>query len=117
MTGGDEIGERLLERVTGLLAQRSDLDPALFFKAIGRNTPSWRSEFLSGKRTTDSLRLVLAMARFFRVPVAYLVGDPTDTPDAATLTLLGAWRDLTRQTDRVAVLQLALTLGSDREGP
>jgi hypothetical protein len=116
MPGGDEVGERLRQRVSELLAQRRDLDPALFFKAIGRNTPSWRSEFLSGKRTTDSLRLVLTMARFFRVPVAYLVGEPADMPDAATLTLLGAWRALSRQTDRDAVLQLALTLGSDRKG-
>lgn len=117
MAGGDEVGERLLRRVQELLAQRSDLDPALFFKAIGRNTPSWRSEFLSGKRTTDSLRLVLAMARFFRVPVAYLVDETTDTADAATLTLLGAWKSLTSSRDRDAVLQLALTLGRARKEP
>lgn len=117
MVGVDDVGQRLLGRVLELLAQRPDLDPAVFFKAIGRATPSWRSEFLNGHRTTNNLRLVLAMAKFFRVPVSYLLDVRSESEDAATVTLLGAWRSLSRQTDREAVLQLALTLGSDRTKP
>lgn len=110
----DEVGETLLAKVKELLAQRPDLMPEALFVAIDRKTPSWRSEFLAGKRTTDSLRLVLAMARFFRVPVGYLLGELPRTVDAATLTLIGAWNELDSQ-EKHAVMQLALTLSRDRK--
>lgn len=109
----DDVGAAILSRVKELLAQRPDLDEAVFFKSVKRGTPSWRSEFLSGKRTTNDLRLVVSMARFFRVPVGYLLKEGTEPLDAATLTLLGAWKDLKTQRDRDAVMQLALTLGRD----
>lgn len=112
----DHLALVLRDRVAGLLAQRPDLDPAVFFKAIGRNS-SWRSEFMSGKRTTNNLRLVIAMARFFRVPVAYLLDDSVNDHDAATLTLLGAWKSLSTQTQRDAVLHLAVTLARAPKEP
>ena len=109
----DEVGLNLLGRVKELLAQRPDLDEKVFFRHVGRPTASWRSEFLAGKRTTNDLRLVISMARFFHVPVGYLLKEPGDQHDAATLTLVGAWKELKTTRDRDAVLQLALTLGGD----
>lgn len=106
----DTVGRSLLQRVGALLEKRPDLDRGRFGQAIGRPTPSWISEFFNGKRTTNDLRLVLRMARVLRVPVCYLLSDGVEAQDAATLTLLGAWRELTRPQDREAVLTLALTL-------
>jgi hypothetical protein len=50
----DPVGARLLQRIQGLLATRPDLkDRTIFGRRIGRPTPSWLSEFLNGKRTTE----------------------------------------------------------------
>lgn len=106
----DAVGKTLLQRINELLKARPDVDRQAFGRAIGRRTPSWLSEFFSGKRTTNDLRLVLTMARFFRVPVGYLLSDVDDSHDAETLTLLGAWKELHRRQDRGAVLQLVLAL-------
>jgi transcriptional regulator with XRE-family HTH domain len=72
----DPVGARLLQRIQGLLATRPDLkDRTIFGRRIGRPTPSWLSEFLNGKRTTNDLRLVLKIAKVFGVSVGYLLGE------------------------------------------
>lgn len=108
---GESLPSTLLQRVRELLAQRPDVDEDQFFRAIRRTTPSWKSEFLSGKRTTKDLTVVIDIARFFRVPVGYLIGEQTPQQDAATVTLLGAWHALD-SADQQVVLQLAVQLAS-----
>lgn len=106
----DAIGKGLLQRVNELLATRPDLGRDDLGRAIRRGKP-WISEFFSGKRTTNDLRLVFKMARFFGVPIDFLLRDDARVvrEDAQTVTLLGAWNDL--DTDhRETVLQLALRL-------
>jgi transcriptional regulator with XRE-family HTH domain len=112
----DGIADVLLQRIRALLAARPDVSRRDFARAIGRPTPSWISEFFAGKRTTNDFRLVVRMARFFGVPVGYLLNEADREMDAATASLLGAWRDL-REPNRNAVLQLALHLRSQQGGP
>jgi hypothetical protein len=111
----DEVGRILLDKIVGLIAQRPDFDADHFFASLGLETPSWRSEFFSGKRTTNKLRVVIAMARYFKVPVGYLLDELPESPDAATITLLGAWKSLQDKRHRDVVLQTALLLS--REEP
>lgn len=98
-------GERLLQRVNALLKTRPDIDKSDLFEAIGRPTPSWRSEFLAGKRTTNDLRLVQKIARFFGVTVGYLLGDADRALDPGAATLLATWRELNPR-DRALLLQV-----------
>lgn len=105
----DAVGKALLQRVNDLLAARPDLERQDFGRAIRRGRP-WLSEFFSGKRTTNDLRLVYKMAKFFGVPAGYLFNaDSAPHDDAQTVTLLGAWRDLDGE-HRDTVLQLVLRL-------
>lgn len=105
----DALAETLLERVRALLKARPDLDRVQFARRIGRPTPSWISEFLSGKRTTNDLRLVITIAHVFGVSVAYLLNEESRDlePDAAML--LGNYRGLDEKA-RQSVLQLAVML-------
>lgn len=105
----DAIGRILLQRVRELLAARPDLDRRTLGRGIGRTTPSWLSEFLNGRRTTNDLRLVIRMARFLGVPVGFLLNERDPPDDAQTVTMMGAWEELASD-DREAVLQLALRL-------
>jgi hypothetical protein len=111
----DEVGRILKARVEALIAQRPDFNEDHFYRTIKVPSPSWKSEFKAGKRTSNKLRQVIAIARYFKVPVGYLLNELPDQPDAATLTLLAAWKDLKSQRDRDAVLRLALILS--REEP
>lgn len=104
----DAIGDTLLQRIQSLLKTRPDLSKAEFFRLIGRPTPSWASEFWSGKRTTNNLRLVIRIARFFKVPVAYLLDEPGPPTDPTTVSLLGVLGAL-EDADREALLQVALS--------
>lgn len=106
MRGKDPVGALLLAQIEQLLAQRPPEDRDRFFSSIGRQTASWRSEFLNGKRTTDSLRLVIAIAKFFRVSVGFLLNEQPENHDAATVTLLGVWKELS-PAERSVVLNLA----------
>lgn len=109
----DAVGNALLRKIEQLLEARPDLSRRDFGAAIGRPTPSWVSEFFSGKRTTDSLRLVIRMAKFFGVPVGFLLGEGPRDQDARTVSLMGAWRELDSE-HRDTVLQLALRLRPKR---
>jgi hypothetical protein len=114
----DQLAEALHGRVLGLLAARPDVSKADFGRAIRRG-PSWLSEFFSKQRTTNDLRLVARMARFFGVSIGYLLGESDGrAEDAEVLSLLAAWRGLRTQKDRRAVLQLAVHLSvRDEEEP
>lgn len=102
-------GKILLQKIEELMAARPDVSKAEFGRAIHRGAP-WYSEFFSGKRTTDSLRLVIAMAKFFGVQVGFLVNEKTARrDDAQTVSLLGIWADLDRE-QRDALLHIALRL-------
>jgi len=93
--GVDSVGERLRQRVEALLQTRPDLqDRAVFGRLIRRPTPSWLSEFLHGKRTTNDLRLVIRMARVFGVSVGYLIGEQATAPDPAVATLIATYESL-----------------------
>lgn len=113
----DAVGKGLLQRVNDLLAARPDLGRQDFGRAIKRGKP-WLSEFFSGKRTTNDLRLVYKMAKFFGVSPGYLLTGENGrgADDAQTVTLLGAWSELERD-DRDAVLQLALHFRQKRLPP
>lgn len=113
----DTVGQRLLARILDLLAHRSDVTQRDFLRAMGRPTPSWRSEFFSGQRTTNDLRLVMKMARYFGVTTSYLLAEDDRAPDAETMTLLSAWDAITDERDRKAVLSLALQLKPRNGGP
>lgn len=102
----DAVGQTLLQRITELLAHRPDVSRADFLRAVGRPTPSWGSEFFSGQRTTNDLRLVCKMAKFFGVTAGYLLKETEPEADAGLVTLRATWRDLGPK-DRAAVLQMA----------
>lgn len=105
----DAVGKALLQRVEGLLDARKDLDREDFRRAIARGR-SWISEFLNGKRTTNDLRLVLKMAKFFSVSPSYLLNhEPGKPEDALTATMNATWPELDPE-QRDIVLQLALRL-------
>jgi transcriptional regulator with XRE-family HTH domain len=106
----DHVSETVLKRVQGLLESRQDVKRVDLAVAIRRESPSWLSEFLAGKRQTNDLRLVIRMARFFGVPVGYLLNEVEPEHDGQTTALLAAWHRLTDQRDRDAVLGIALTL-------
>lgn len=118
----DDVARTLLDRVRGLLKARPDLETAQFFRAIGRPTPSWASEFLNGKRTTNDLRLVVKMAKVFGVPVAYLLGQGNDRDlDPGAATLLSTWETLDAD-DRTLLLNVAASfrrraIGTGGESP
>jgi hypothetical protein len=103
----DKLAKTLLRKVEELLAAHPDADWPRFADAIQRGD-SWISEFRSGKRTTNDLRLVVKMARFFTVPVGYLLNEH-EARDATTMLLLGAWERLT-PNEQEAVLRLSVTL-------
>ncbi len=103
----DTIGKNLQQKVADLLRAKGDDWPALG-TAIKRG-PSWVSEFSNGKRTTNDLRLVVKMARYFGVPVSCLLSEPGAKHDASTAMLLGAI-ELLEERDRRIVLRLALDL-------
>lgn len=111
----DAVGESLLQRVKELLNIRTDVDRPDFGRAIGRGH-SWISEFFNGLRTTNDLRLVLKMARFFRVRVGYLLKDDPDAPDdPALMSLMGLWPELTPER-KDALIHLALVLRRESRG-
>lgn len=105
----DTLGKTVLRKVTDLVDARPDVDWATLGKAIHRG-PSWISEFQHGKRTTNDLRLVVKIARFFSVPVGYLLNE-SDDRDPLTVMLLGAWSKVADQKPKEAVLALIVTLG------
>lgn len=112
----DALGKRLLARVTALLRTRPDINRVEFFHAVGRPTPSWRSEFLAGTRTTNDLRLVLKMARFFGVSVAYLLEEPdAKALDPGAATLLATWNEL-GERDRELLLGVVATFRARTTG-
>lgn len=112
----DDLAERLLQRINALLKERADLNQVAFGRHIGRGR-SWVSEFFNKTRTTNDLRLVVAMARVLRVPPGYLLNVETAPQDAKTTTLLGAWQTLTDERDRDAVMNLALQLRREPDSP
>lgn len=124
----DALGRLLLARIQDLLRTRPDVTPEYFFRAIGRPTASWRSEFLAAKRTTNDLRLVLKIAKFFGVPCGYLLGESHAPDDPQLLSLQGLWPDLGPH-ERETLLLMATRFrgsagggshgppGNDQEGP
>lgn len=82
-----------------------------FFKRMGWNSPSWKSEFFAGKRSTNDLRKVIRASKFFGVPVGYLIGESAEAMDGQTLSLLSVWREID-ESDRKLVLQVATELHS-----
>jgi transcriptional regulator with XRE-family HTH domain len=107
----DPVGVRLLQRIQGLLATRPDLkDRAVFGRRIGRPTPSWLSEFLNGKRTTNDLRLVIKIAKVFGVNVGYLLGDGNNHDlDEGAATILATYT-MVNERDRGLLLSFAASL-------
>ncbi len=105
-----DISKVLNRRVVDLLEARPEVSRAEFGRAIGRTSPSWCSEFLNGKRTTDSLRLVLRMAKFFSVPIGYLLDQPGHKDQSPqTAALLHSWEGLdSEQRDVIARLAVSL---------
>lgn len=104
----DATGEILRQRVTELLAARSDLTRADFGRRIGRGH-SWLSEFFAGLRTTNDLRLVMKISRVFGVPVGYLLGEADRQMDAGAASLLSSWAVIAL-ADRPMLLALAASL-------
>lgn len=105
----DSVGRTLLARISELLAQRTDVTRPQFLRAIGRPTPSWGSEFFNGQRTTNNLRLLLKIAKYFGVSVGYLLNEGDNELDTGAVTLLAAWEDMD-EAPRRAILNMALTL-------
>lgn len=113
----DAIGQTILQRIKELLAHRPDISRADFLRAVGRPTPSWGSEFFSGQRTTNDLRLLVKMARYFGVTVGHLLNETERGRDAGASTLLAAWESMTDERDRQAILNLALMLKGRGDDP
>ncbi len=104
-----DVADTLRARVIALLEARPELSNADFGRMIRRGQ-SWLSEFRSGRRTTNDLRLVMAMARCFRVPVGYLIGEtPAAAQDAGLTTLVATYAELSPR-DRELLLAMASNL-------
>lgn len=101
----DAVGDQLLRRVLELLKARPDLEQAQFFRLIKRPTPSWQSEFLNGKRTTNNLRLVMRIAKVFGVTVSYMLGEGDRRMDAGASALMATW-DVLGEQDRGLLLKI-----------
>lgn len=111
--GVDVSGKALLQRVNELLVARPDVSRDDLGRSIKRGK-SWISEFFNGKRTTNDLRLVLRMAKFFGVSPGFLInGEAMKPDDALTASLLGVWSDLEKD-ERDTVLHVALRLRPKR---
>lgn len=104
----DAVGRMLLQRVSGLLEARSDIDRDEFGRRIHRGRP-WISEYFSGQRTTNNLRLVAKMAKVFGVTVGYLLGESKADENPQRVTLLSVWDELP-PPDQGIVLQTAVML-------
>lgn len=102
------------EQVKKLLKARGDLSQKAFAERISRDE-SWVSHFLKGTRPATDLELVVRIARVLSVSVGYLLNEVDRGLDAEAAVLLGAFRSLQEETDRRAVLQLALNL-KERHG-
>jgi transcriptional regulator with XRE-family HTH domain len=82
--------------------------------ALAQNGQSVTTAYLSmlrtGKRDNPKIELLTALARYFRVPVSYLV-DPDDTDNfGETLRLMAALRD--QGVQRLALRSHGLSVGS-----
>ena len=95
------------QRVNELLKDRTEISNKEFALAIGQQE-SWVSEFRRGRRHANQIRVVARMARFFRVSVAYLIGETKDDEplDGETALLLAAWEQLDDKDDREMTLGL-----------
>jgi transcriptional regulator with XRE-family HTH domain len=116
------IHEILRQRVQELLDQHPDVDKRTLTHRIGRPAPSFLSMFLRGHRRLNDLEVVARIAKFFRVPIGYLLNELEPPHDAQTTLLLGAWQQISDAKDRKAVLAVAQSLAPDdadegAEGP
>lgn len=97
------------ERVKALYASRPGLRQHELAEALGVS-PSWVSAFLAGRRNANDLPLLVKIARYFGVTVAYLLGESERGRSADATTLLTVFEQELSPPDREAVLQLALML-------
>lgn len=111
----DAVGQTLLQRIRELLSSRADVTRAEFLAAIGRPTPSWGSEFFSAQRTTNNLRLVIKIARYFGVPIGYLLNENEPAKDAGAITLLDAWEHMDEKGRKI-LLNMALMMKDHADG-
>lgn len=102
------VPDTIRGRVAELLAAQPDVKQHEFGRAIGRGA-SWVSAFLTGKRHANDVELLVKIARYFGVSVAYLLNEADRGRDARAATLLAIWEEL-GEKQRAAVLNLALTL-------
>lgn len=105
----DPLSETIRSRTEALVGAH-DLSRQAFGRVIRRGH-AWISEFLTRQRGTNDLRLVVAVARHFKVSVDYLVGMDGDRRDAdpGLLTIEALWPEL-KPSERDIVLQLARQL-------
>lgn len=96
------------DRVKALFDSRGGLSQAEFAAAIGTK-PSWVSHFFRGSRPANDIHLLRRIARYFGVPVGYLLNETEPAKDAGAVTLLSAWATMDEKS-RQAVLNLALML-------
>lgn len=111
----DAVGQTILQRIKDLLSHRPDVSRKQFLDAVGRPTPSWGSEFFNGQRTTNDLRLLMRMARYFGVTVGYLLNESDKGRDADAVTLLDAWGRISDPRARRSVLHSALMLADQTD--
>lgn len=109
----DSVAQTLRKRVLELMEARPDVTRAKLRAATQRGH-SWVSEFLSGARTTNDLRLVIRIARFFGVTVGYLLNEEGwRHEDAQSVTMMGVWEELDKER-REDLLHIALRLRPKR---
>lgn len=103
----DPLSETIRQRFVALMeAHGLTRDEAGTAIERGR---SWMSEFCRGERGTDDLRLVLSMARLFKVPVGYILGLENKKVDPRVMAMVALFEDLT-PFSQDTVLQLAQRL-------
>lgn len=95
-------------RVRELLDSHPDVSKTEFARAIGQD-PSFVSKFLSGERDAKDLILLVRIARFFGVSVAWLIGETPRERDAMLQAIVSAVQELQPEHQQV-VLNVARSL-------
>jgi transcriptional regulator with XRE-family HTH domain len=76
-------------------ARKEGLTETGFAQAMGDLTPSWANHFMAGRRNVTDITLLVKIARFFGVSVAYLIGETNNMDEARASAILDECRDLT----------------------
>lgn len=111
----EAVSDTIRARVRDLLRTRPELTQAEFGGAIGRGY-SWVSAFLKGTRDANDVTVVVRIARFFGVPVGFLLGEGKRGESALLVSVKAQCEELTDEGLEALAL-IAKTLPKKAKSP